>query len=399
MKISDEKIEELLTRGVEEVIVKKDLIKKLKSGRQLRIKHGIDPTTSDLHLGYAVVYQKLKEFQDLGHKVIFLIGDFTARFGDPTAQKKMRGLRGKEEVLELAKNYMAQVGKILDLDKLEIRYNGEWYDKMSAEELLRLVSRFTVARLLERDMFQERIKAHQEIGYHEPIYPILQGYDSVMLKADLTVCGIDQKFNELLGRELQLQFGQPPQDLVLMPLLIGTDGKHKMSQSLGNYIKITESPNEMYGKIMSIPDEIIIHYYQLLTRIDEKEIRKIEKEMKKGILNPRDAKAKLAKEIVTIYHGKEKAELAEKEFERVFRERKIPSKIPEYKISLEEAKINELIYQIGLVSSKSEARRMIEQGAVEIDGSVIREFDKKIKLKDKMIIRVGKRRWAKIRTK
>ncbi|MBU3925570.1 tyrosine--tRNA ligase, partial [Patescibacteria group bacterium] len=235
-------IEQVLTRGVKKIIERESLEKKLKSGKTLRIKHGVDPTTPDLHLGYAVIYRKLRQFQDLGHTVVFLIGDFTGRFGDPTDKGEVRSMRDKKEVQKLAQNYIDQVSKILDKKKLEIRYNGEWYDKMSAEDLLRLMSKFTNAQMLQRDMFQERIKKGQDIGLHEPVYPVLQGYDSVMLESDLTIIGNDQEFNELQGRRAQEMFGQKPQDLVIMPILTGTDGKNKMSQSLGNYIGITEAP-------------------------------------------------------------------------------------------------------------------------------------------------------------
>ena len=254
MKIKTQKIEEVLTRGVEKVIKKEDLLKRLKSGKKLRVKHGIDPTTKDLHLGHSVVYLKLKELQDLGHKIVFLIGDFTGRFGDPSEKLKTRTLRSKKEVRDLAKNYLRQVGKILDFKKIEIRYNGEWYDKMKADELLILMSNFTHARMIERDMFQKRIEKGLDIGFHEPVYPLLQAYDSVMLKSDLTVCGIDQLFNELKARELQEKFGQKGQDIIATKILIGLDGKKKMSQSLGNYVGVEEKPTEQFGKIMSIPD-------------------------------------------------------------------------------------------------------------------------------------------------
>ena len=390
-------IKELLKRGVKEIIERKHLEKALKSGKKLRVKHGVDPTTPELHLGYAVVYEKLRQFQELGHKIVFLIGDFTARFGDPTQQKKTRKLRSRKEVQKIAKNYISQLEKILDIKKLEIRYNGEWYDKMSAEELLQLMSHFTIQRMLERDMFQERMKKHQEIALHEPVYPTLQAYDSVMLKSDLTVIGTDQKFNELQARMLQRKMGQDPQDLVIMPLLIGTDEKRKMSQNLGNYIGINESAHEQYGKIMSIPDNIIIHYFELLTHIPDQEIREMKMDLQESRINPRDLKARLAREIVTIYHSRKEAIEAEKEFERIFKEKKKPSKVKSYKLKVKSWKLPDLLLKLKLVSSKSEARRLITQGGVKTDDKVIKDWKKKIQVKKDTIIQVGKRKFAKIK--
>lgn len=393
------KIDELLTRGVEDIIVRKDLEKKLKSGRKLRIKHGVDPTTKDLHIGYAVIYNKLKAFQDLGHKVVFLIGDFTARFGDPSNQEKTRTLRDKKEVRDLAKDYVNQVGEILDLKKTEIRYNSEWYEKMRADELLMLMSHFTTQRMMERDMFQERIKKNVEIWLHEPVYPVLQAYDSVMLKSDFTIIGSDQTFNELKARDLQRDFGQEPQDVISMKILIGTDGKMKMSQSLGNYIGITESPNSQFGKVMSIPDNIIIHYFELATRVPVNKIEEIKKQLKEG-LNPRDAKARLAFEIVKIYHGEKEAKGAEEEFNRIFREKEIPTKPQTFAIDsslAQEIWVVELLTISKLASSKSEARRLIDQGGVKIDGKVIKEKEAKVTVSDGMIIQVGKRKFLKLK--
>lgn len=396
INIDQNKIKEILSRGVEKIITPESVENKLKSGKILRVKHGVDPTTKDLHLGYAVVYQKLRELQEMGHRIVFLVGDFTARFGDPTAQIKSRRLRSKKEVEGCAKSYIAQIGKILDIKKTEIRRNSEWYDKFSGEDLLNLESRFTVSRMLERDMFQERIKKGVEINYHEPVYPMLQAYDSVMLKSDLTIIGSDQLFNEIQGRELQKQFNQKPQDIIAMSLLVGTDGKRKMSQSLGNYVGITEPPFEQYGKIMSIPDGIIIHYFKLLTRLPEAEIKEIEDKMKNGLLNPRDAKAKLAREIVSCYHSKKQAETAEKEFDKVFKEKKLPSDIPIFKIKEKKLNILDLLVKIKLAPSKSEAKRLVIQGGVQIDEETIKDWKKEIEIKKEMVIQVGKRRFARI---
>lgn len=385
-----------MTRGIEEIIQRHSLESKLQSGKPLRIKHGVDPTTQDLHLGYAVIYQKLKVWQDLGHKIIFLVGDFTGRFGDPTDQNQTRKLRDKKEIENKAQNYIKQIGKILDIKKTEIRRNSEWYGKMSAEELLKLQSHFTVSRLLERDMFQVRIKKGKEIGYHEPVYPILQAYDSVMLKSDLTIIGTDQKFNELQARNLQKEFGQAPQDVITMSLLIGTDGKRKMSQSLDNYIGIAEAPNEMYGKVMSIPDSLIMHYFELTTQVSATELKAIQNELKSGT-NPRKVKARLAEEIITTYHSKKEANKAAKEFDQVFKNKKAPSDVPSYKPSKKKLDLLTLLTESGLVTSKSEARRLIEQKAVKIDNQVQSDWQSPILLKSNSVIQVGKRKFVKIK--
>ena len=395
--ITDQKrIDGLLTKGVEKIIEKDSLIKKLKSGKKLRIKHGVDPTTKDLHLGYAVIYWKLRELQEMGHQVIFLIGDFTARFGDPTDKLESRQMKEKEKVKELAKDYLNQLGKILDLKKTEVRYNGEWYDKMSAEELLKLMGHFTQARMLERSMFKERIKEGKEIRFHEPVYPVLQAYDSVMLKSDLTVCATDQIFNEMRGRDIQQDFGQAPQDILTTKLLIGLDGKKKMSQSLNNYIGITEPPREQYGKIMSIPDNLIIHYFNLCTPVSQKEIETMEKNISSGKFNPRDAKVRLAKEIVALYHGDKAAKTAEEEFNKIFREKKAPSEMPFFHASKKSYNIVDLLNDAKLTSSKSEARRIILQGGAKIDGETEKNWKAEIEVKKGMVIQAGKRKFIKI---
>jgi len=385
----DIKIEEILNKGVEKVIKRQELSKKLMSKRKLRVKHGVDPTTKDLHLGHSVVYLKLKELQVLGHKIVFLIGDFTGRFGDPSEKLETRTLKPKKEVRSLAQNYLRQVGKVLDLKKTEVRYNSEWYDKMKADELLMLMSRFTTARMLERDMFQERMKKGLDIGLHEPVYPVLQAYDSVMLKSDLTVCGIDQLFNELQARDLQEKFGQKPQDIIATKILIGTDGKRKMSQSLGNYIGIEEKPEEQYGKVMSIPDELIFNYFELTTKISLRELSSL----KKGRSNPRDLKARLAREIVAMYHNKTAAEKAEREFEKVFKKKELPTDIPKIKIKRAKFNILDLLVRAKLVSSKSEAKRLILQGGVKIDGEKQKDWKKNVEIKKGRIIQVGKRKF------
>lgn len=391
-----DKIEELLTRGVSEIVIRKDLEEKLRSGKKLRVKHGVDPTTKDLHLGHSVIYKKLRKFQDLGHIVIFLIGSFTARFGDPTDKTAVRTMRSKEEVMEMAKNYIKQIGKILDVKKLEIRYNGEWFDEMSAEELLRLMSEFTVARMLERDMFEERMKEGKDIGLHEPVYPVLQAYDSVMLKSDLTVIGNDQKFNELQARPMQKSRGQIPQDVMIMPLLIGTDGKRKMSQSLGNYIGFEDPPEEQYGKIMSLPDELILQYFELCTDVTLAEIQKMKKAMKEGE-NPKQFKMRLGREIATLYHDAASAKKAEESFVRVFQKGEIPEKIEVKKVGKGEWKIVDLLVEIGLAPSKSEARRLIQQSGIKVNNEKISDENMQITLgSEPVLFQAGKRRFLKI---
>jgi len=354
---------ELLSRGVADIIVRNDLAKLLESGRKLRIKHGVDPSKPDLHFGHAVIYRKLRQFQDLGHTIIFLVGDFTARFGDPTDKIKSRILRSKEEVEKAAKTYIDQVGRILDRKKLEIRRNSEWYEKMSAEELLKLMSHFTVARMLERDMFEKRLKSGEEIGLHEPVYPVLQAYDSVMLKSDVTVIGTDQTFNELQARPFQEFFGQRPQQVMSMKILVGLDGRQKMSKSLGNYIGVIESAKEIFGKIMSLPDSAMPAYAELLTDLDEQEFIDPEK--------PKELKIKLAKVIVSEFHSKAEAEKSAEEFDKVFSKKEMPGDIEVIKLKKSEAKNNlEAVSKLFKIS-KSEAQRLINQKGVKFNGATI----------------------------
>lgn len=388
-----------LRRGVSKLIVKDSIEKKLRNGKKLRIKHGIDPTTSNLHLGYAVIYEKLRTLQQAGHTIVFIIGDFTGRFGDPTERSKTRPIRSKGEVRGIAKQYIKQLSRILNTKKIEIRYNGEWYDRMEAEEFIRLFSHFTIDRMLERDMFQERIRRHADIRLHEPLYPALQAYDSVKIKSDLTVIGNDQLFNELQARKLQEDFGQTPQDIIAMKILIGTDGRNKMSQSLGNYIGITELPREQYGKIMSIPDDLIVDYFELVTRISQGELDRINKIFKDGKTNPMDLKMRLAREIVSTYYSPETAERVEKEFKRIFQKHALPDRIQVIKVGEESSTILELLVRSRLALSKSAAKRLILGGAVKIDGECVTNWEEKIKIKSNMIVQVGRRHFAKIQMK
>lgn len=379
---------ELLSRGVEEVIEKESLLKKLKSGRRLRVKFGVDPTAPDIHLGHAVVLRKLRDFQKLGHQIILIIGDFTASIGDPSLQNKTRPVLTKDEISNNTKTYLDQIGKILDLKQIEIRKNSQWFSKMYLDDFLKIKMLFTVQRILERDDFQNRIKEGKDLRCHEIDYPILQAYDSVMVKADVEIGGTDQKFNMLAGRRLQEKMGLPPQDVITLKILIGTDGARKMSKSLGNYIGITEEPDQIYGKIMSLPDEQIMPYFELCTDLPLDEAKKIK--------NPRDQKARLAFEIVKLYYNSQKAQEAEKEFNRVFKEKLLPKEIPT--ISLKgEWHIVELLTHLKLASSKSEARRLIQQGGVKIDGKTLKNSFAKIKVSKGMVIKIGKRKFVMIK--
>jgi tyrosyl-tRNA synthetase len=393
-------IKELLTRGVEEVIVKKDLEKRLKSGKKLRVKFGIDPTSPYIHLGHTVPLRKLKQFQDLGHKIVLIVGDFTATIGDPSGQTEGRKPLSRAQVKKNMTNYQKQIGKILDLNKTEIHYNSEWYDKLGTMFLYELTSKITVARSIERDDFKKRLKQDQDISILEVIYPLLQGYDSVAIKADVEIGGTDQKFNLLMGRKVQKRYGQNSQDIMTLRLLEGTDGVRKMSKSYDNYIGITEKPSQIFGKIMSIPDSLIVKYLRVLTDISQREIEKIKKDLKQPSLsriNPKDVKAKLAREIVSLYYNEKKAKEAQKEFDKVFAKKEKPSKIPEMKISQKCDKLIDLLVICKLASSKSEARRLIEQGGVKVDNATLYDFKAKICLHEGMILQVGKRKFVKIK--
>lgn len=390
-----EAISDIVVRGVDEAIEKESLARKLLSGKKLRIKHGVDPTTPRLHLGHAVVYRKLRALQDLGHTVVFLIGDFTARFGDPTGRGESRVLRSKKETLQTAKNYVGQVKKILSAKNLEIRRNGEWYDKMSAEDLIKLMARFTVQQMMSRDMFQERLKEGKAIGLHETVYPALQACDSAMLKADVAVAGSDQLFNEMRGRDLQSGLGMPPQDIITMKLLRGTDGKKKMSQSYGNDIGLDEPADEQFGKIMSIPDELIPEYFELLTDVDLKEVDKIAAGIREKTANPRDLKERLAEEVVGWLRGPREGARAKENFRNVFQKKLAPEKMPVFRAETAE-NWKEALFRAGLAKSLSDAQRLIEQGAVSVDGAAVKSWREAVIIKKPAVLKVGKRRFAKL---
>lgn len=386
--------EDFWTRGIEEIIDEKSLVEKLKGNKKLIIKHGVDPTRPDIHLGHSVVLLRLKELQDLGHKIVFLIGDYTTKIGDPSGKSKTRPMLSDKEIAVNAKTYMDQVGKILDLKKTEIRYNSEWYKKLDFNDILQLAAKFTVAQILERDDFEKRLKVGSDVGIHEMLYPIMQAYDSIMLEADIEFGGTDQKFNMLAGRSLQKKFGQNPQDIVMMRLLVGPDGKNKMSKSLDNYIGISESANSQFGKIMSIPDSLIEEYFNLCTTLSDSEIKKLVDQMESGT-NPRDIKEKLGLEIVTMYHGKAAAEKAANEFRNVFANKELPTNIPKVKIS-GNYELPVLMLELRSCDSNSEARRLIVQGAVKVDGVKIIDPKSEISTYKGMIVQIGKKKYYEI---
>jgi tyrosyl-tRNA synthetase len=380
-----------IRRGADELIVEEELAKKLASGRKLRVKLGLDPTAPDLHLGHTVVINKLRHFQELGHQVQFLIGDFTGMIGDPSGRNQTRPPLSKEEILQNARTYQQQVFKILDPERTQILFNSEWSNQLGAEGMIRLAARYTVARLLERDDFNKRFSSNQPISVHELLYPLMQGYDSVAMKADVELGGTDQKFNLLVGRELQKQYGQEPQCILTMPLLEGLDGKEKMSKSLGNYVGIAEPPREMFGKLMSISDELMWRYITLLSFESEQEIGKWRKD------RPRDVKARFAKEIVARFHDRSAADAAEAEFEQRFRHGVLPEDMPEVKVTLAgDWTFAQILKLAKLVESTSEANRLIEQGGVKVDGERLSDRSLKAQRGRTYVIQVGKRKFARV---
>lgn len=388
----------LLLRGVEEIVPKKEFHKKLEEKRSLRVKLGFDPTAPDLHLGHTVILNKLKLFQDLGHQVIFLIGDFTGLVGDPSGVNETRPVLTEKEIKENAKTYERQVFKILDKKKTEIRFNSEWMNKFSPEDFIRLSSVQTVARMLERDDFSKRYSAQKPISIHEFLYPLLQGYDSVALDADIELGGTDQKFNLLLGREVQKFYGKEPQVAFTLPLLEGLDGEKKMSKSLDNYIAIEDDLDEMFGKIMSISDDLMWRYFELLSFRDEEEITELKKSQKEGS-NPRDIKFLLAEEIVNRFHGEGSGNSAKEEFQSRFQKGNNPSDIKEITIKLEEKSITlaKVLKEAKMAPSTSEALRLIKQGAVRIEGKKILDSKHEINLNSSLLYQVGKRKFSKIK--
>jgi tyrosyl-tRNA synthetase len=401
-----EKDMEIIQRGAEEVISPEDLRKKLerfyREGKKLVVKEGFDPSAPDIHLGHTVTLRKLRQFQELGHEVVFLIGDFTGRIGDPTGKKETRPQLTEEEVKRNAETYTEQAFKILDPQKTRVEFNSKWLSRLTFSDLIVITARLTVARMLEREDFAKRLKSGKPVGLHEFLYPVMQGYDSVALKADVELGGNDQLFNLLVGRDLQREFGQEPQVVLTMPLLEGLDGVEKMSKSLGNYISIQEPAFSMFGKIMSIPDFLIEKYFVLLTDVPLKEIEKMKEEYQRGELHPKAWKERLACEIVSIYHGKVKAEEARLDFERAFAQKSIPENVQEVLIAATELRegkiwIMKLLQKTGVPKSNSEARRLIEQGSVYLDGERINEINLDVPLREGSFLKVGKKAFFKIK--
>jgi tyrosyl-tRNA synthetase len=389
-----------IKRGADEILVESELITKLKKGKPLKIKAGFDPTAPDLHLGHTVLINKLRQFQDLGHEVQFLIGDFTAMIGDPTGKSTTRPALTRDEVLENAKTYEHQVFKILDAQKTTVLFNSQWMGEMRASEMVQLAARHTVARMLERDDFSKRYKSGESISVHEFLYPLVQGYDSVAMKSDVEVGGTDQKFNLLVGRQLQGSYGQEPQVALTMPILEGLDGVQKMSKSLNNYIGITDAPNDMFGKIMSINDELMWRYFELLSFREMVEIEKFQTEVKEG-RNPRDVKFLLAEEIITRFHDAASAKNALQEFINRFQKGAVPDDMPEVELCITEndLKIASMLKMAGLTGSTSDSFRMIAQGAVRLDGEKIEDRTLALSKGSTVVAQVGKRKFARISIK
>ncbi|MGQ7244097.1 tyrosine--tRNA ligase [Salinicola sp. V024] len=387
----------LIKRGTQEILIEDELVKKLESGRKLRIKAGFDPTAPDLHLGHSVLLTKMRQFQDLGHEVIFLIGDFTGRIGDPTGKNVTRKPLTEEEVKANAQTYREQVFKILDPDKTEVRFNAEWFGEMSAADMIELSAQSTVARMLERDDFEKRYRAGQSISIHEFLYPLVQGYDSVALKADIELGGTDQKFNLLMGREIQKHFGQEPQVVITMPLLEGLDGVQKMSKSLNNYIGVDDTPGVMFNKIVSMPDSLMWRYFELLSLKSNEEIEAIRQEINGGA-NPRDIKMALARELITRYHGVEAAANAHRSAGNQLAEGELPDDLPEVEVDFEgaaQAPIAAVLNRANLANNSAQAKDMLGNGRVKVDGEVAAK-DAMLETGKSYVIQAGKKRYARV---
>ena len=402
--MSSQDISYLLKRGVAEIIIEEEMVKLLGSGKQLRLKEGFDPSFPDIHLGHMVTLRKLRQFQDLGHQVILIVGDWTAQIGDPSGASATRPMLSKEQVQANAETYMKQFFKVVDKKRTEVRWQSEWFGKFTLSDIIQLTSKFTVAQLMAREDFSHRYSAGRPIAMTELLYPLLQAYDSVAIQADVEFGGTDQKFNLLVGRELQSIVGQPPQQVFLAPILIGTDGSQKMSKSLGNYIGVAEPPDEIYGKVMSIPDSLILHYFELVTDIPDQELEEFRQGLSRHTVNPMTLKKRLAREIVTQLYSQKAAAEAEEHFTKVFQKKEVPEEIAEYRLSFSELApqvtepwnidISRLLASTGLVKSRSEAHRLIEQGGVEVDGEKVTNYITPVK--SGSIIKVGKRRFAKV---
>ena len=391
----------LIERGAAECISREELVKKLKKSQEtgvpLKIKAGFDPTAPDLHLGHTVLLQKLKHFQDLGHEVSFLIGDFTGMIGDPTGKSETRVALTEKDVARNAETYKEQVFKILDPEKTKVVFNSTWLSKLTSIDMIRLASELTVARMLEREDFKNRFETGKPISIHEFLYPLIQGYDSVAMEADVELGGTDQLFNVLMGRDLQRSRGQEPQVVITMPLLEGLDGVNKMSKSLGNYIGITEPANDIYGKVLSVSDDLMFRYYELLSDLSSEEIATLKSKMTRGELHPKEIKKQLARELTARFHSQEAALKAEENFEKVFQQKGLPDEIPELSIkSNEPIWLPQLLVDAELVKSTSEGRRMIKQNAVSLDGEKVSDMNLNIEPSGDVLLRVGKRRFCKV---
>ncbi len=393
---------EYLRKGAAEIIREDELKSKLeqsaKTGKPLRVYLGVDPTAPDIHLGHTVVLRKLKQFQDMGHTAIFLIGDFSAMIGDPTGQSETRPPLKREQVEKNAETYLQQVFKILDKTKTEVRYNNEWLGKLTSTEVVQLCAHYRLARMLEREDFRSRLDSNQPISVHELLYPLLTAYDAVALKSDVELGATEQKFNLLVHREIQREYGLPPQAIMTMPILVGLDGERKMSKSLGNYVGITDPPAQMFGKLMSISDELMWSYYELLTDFGSPVVIRLREEVKMGVLHPMDAKMQMAHTIVAGFHGEEAAREAADEFRLVYRDRKAPTDMPELKLAWGKRPLHLLLTESGLASSRSEAERLIKQGAVEINGEIAKDVKHAITLNpgDLLSLRVGKKKFLRV---
>ena len=393
---------DLVKRGTTEIIPEEDLARKIeksiKTRKPLNVKLGCDPSRPDLHLGHSVVLRKLRQFQMLGHQAILIIGDFTGMIGDPTGKSKTRPSLSLEETRKNGQSYFEQATKILSAQHITMLYNSEWLAKMSFADVIQLASKYTVARMLERDDFTDRYKAGEPISVHEFLYPLAQAMDSVVIKADVELGGSDQKFNLLVGRDIQKEFGLEPQVILTMPLLIGTDGKEKMSKSYDNYIGISDTPKDIYGKTLRIPDSLIYSYFELTTDIPNKELKEIKKQFENGSANPRDLKRQLARALVELYYNAELSQKAEEEFDRIFVDKSLPDEVKEFQIRTENGikNIATLLVSASLASSKSDARRLIEQGGVSIDGERVTDINEALPTKREFVVKVGKLRFLKI---
>ena len=393
---------DLIKRGVSEIIPEDDLVRKIersiKTKKPLRVKLGCDPSRPDLHLGHSVVLRKLRQFQDLGHQAILIIGDFTGMIGDPSGKSKTRPSLTLEETRRNGQSYFEQATKILSTAHVRMEYNSEWLGKMSFADVILLASKYTVARMLERDDFTGRHKAGEPISVHEFLYPLAQAMDSVAIEADIELGGTDQKFNLLVGRDIQREYGQEPQVILTLPLLLGTDGVEKMSKSFENYIGISDPPQEMYGRTLSIPDPLIYSYFELASDVSNEELIRIKRQLEDPKVNPRDLKRRLARTLVTMYHSKEAAKSAEEEFDRIFVEKEVPDQIEEYRLNAAngDTTLVALLARAQLASSKGEARRLIEQGGVSVDGERVDDASAPIPDKAGFVLKVGKRRFLKV---